>query len=77
MKLLEYLAIKDLSQSDFAKKLSISLTHFNMVVHGKRTPSIYLARRIEEMTNGDVPVYELLDVKIPILEEKKKDCEKT
>ena len=72
MQLLEYLSSKGISQSELARALGISSTHANRLVHKKRIPSIYLARKIEEVTKGEVPVYELLDIKIPKEKETKK-----
>lgn len=63
MQLIEYLSSKGLSQSDLARKLSVSTTHFNLVVHKKRLPSIYLARKIEAFTQGEVSVADLFDIK--------------
>ena len=69
MKLLAYLSEKGISQRALAKKLGVSTNHVNLIAREKRLPSIYLARKIENATEGDVPVYELLDIKIPTLKE--------
>jgi transcriptional regulator with XRE-family HTH domain len=57
-KLYKYLDDNGLKQTFFAKKLKITLSAVNMLALGKSAPSLDLAYRIEELTNGQVTVYD-------------------
>ena len=50
----EYLFRKRISQTDFAKDLGISRNHLGEILRGRRTPSVKLAKKIEELTQGEV-----------------------
>ncbi len=54
MNLDEYLFRKKISQTDFSKELGVSRNHFGEILRGRRTPSVKLAKKIEEFTNGEV-----------------------
>jgi DNA-binding XRE family transcriptional regulator len=54
MDLDEYLFRKRISQTDFAKDLGISRNHLGEILRGRRTPSVKLAKKIEELTQGEV-----------------------
>lgn len=54
MDLDEYLFRKRISQTDFAKDLVISRNHLGEILRGRRTPSVKLAKKIEELTQGEV-----------------------
>jgi transcriptional regulator with XRE-family HTH domain len=54
MDLDEYLFRKRIFQTDFAKELGISRNHLGEMLRGRRSPSIKLAKRIEELTRGEV-----------------------
>ena len=54
MDLDEYLFRKRISQTDFATDLGTSRTHLGEVLRGRRTPSVKLAKKIEELTKGEV-----------------------
>ena len=51
----EYLFRKRVSQTDFAKDLGISRNHLGEILRGRRTPSVKLAKKIEELTQREVP----------------------
>jgi Helix-turn-helix. len=50
----EYLFRKRISQTDFAKDLRISRNHLGEILRGRRTPSVKLAKKIEELTQREV-----------------------
>ena len=54
MLLKEYLKIKDLTQVEFAALVGVSKHLVNKMVHGKRTPSFRLSKRIFKVTQGKV-----------------------
>lgn len=54
MDLDEYLFRKKISQTDFALKLGVSRNHLGEIIRGRRTPSVKLAKKIEELTKGEV-----------------------
>jgi len=54
-----------MNQRAFAKSVKVTQPHINGIIKGTRTPSIYLAKKIENVTEGKVSVVELLDIKIP------------
>jgi transcriptional regulator with XRE-family HTH domain len=56
----EYLFRMKIKQTEFAKKLEVSRVHLGEILRGRRRPSISLAKRIEETTNGKVSKEELL-----------------
>lgn len=54
MDLDEYLFRKRVSQTDFAKELWISRNHLGEILRGRRSPSVKLAKKIEELTKNEV-----------------------
>jgi plasmid maintenance system antidote protein VapI len=60
MEILDYLKLNNLSQMDFAKKLSISKSTVSLLINGQRRPSPKLALRLEEETGGALKKEELL-----------------
>ncbi|MEC7839051.1 MAG: helix-turn-helix transcriptional regulator [Chlamydiota bacterium] len=60
MKLDEYLFRKKLSRIAFAEKIGISRGHLQHILNGSRRPSIPLAKKIEEATDGKVSKEEVL-----------------
>lgn len=46
---------------EFAEKLGISLTYLSRIVNCKQSPSVRLAKRIQEITNGQVKWHEIID----------------
>ncbi len=54
MDLDEYLFRKKISQTDFANELGISRNHLGEILRGRRSPSVKLAKKIEELTKGKV-----------------------
>lgn len=59
-KLKEYLFYKRKSVTDFAKEMEVSRSYMNKIVLGKTKPSKFLAKAIENATNGEVKVEELM-----------------
>jgi len=60
MKINEYLASENLSQVAFSKQVAIGHIYLNALIKGRRKPSAPLALRIQEATQGQVTVLELL-----------------
>lgn len=54
MDLDEYLFRKKISQIEFANELGISRNHLGEILRGRRSPSVKLAKKIEELTKGEV-----------------------
>lgn len=60
MQLAEYLFQHKIKQTEFAKIIGASRVHIGEILRGRRRPSVKLAKRIEELTNGKVPKEGLL-----------------
>lgn len=60
MKLDEYLFRNKLSRTDFAEQLGISRGHLQHILNGSRRPSVPLAKKIQEITEGKVTKEEAL-----------------
>ena len=60
MRLKDYLYMKEMKMSTFAKMMNVSTHHIRMVVHKKYKPSIKLAIKIVDATEGLVSLDELL-----------------
>ena len=60
MKLSDYLKIKEMNHSELAKKLGVTRSYLSQIVYEKNRPSVSLAKKIQEITNGYVTVTELL-----------------
>jgi transcriptional regulator with XRE-family HTH domain len=60
MELREYLFKHRKTQVEMAKQLGVSVNHFSQLVRHKRHPSIALAIKIEELTEGEVTKEELI-----------------
>jgi DNA-binding transcriptional regulator YdaS (Cro superfamily) len=58
-KLFKYLDHHGTSQKWFANKINITPNNLNMILHGRRTPGLKLALKIENATGGLVTVYDL------------------
>lgn len=54
MDLDEYLFRKRISQTQFANELGVSRTHLGEILRGRRSPSVKLSKKIEELTKGEV-----------------------
>ena len=65
MILKEYVEKENVNVCEMARKLEIHHSYLFMIITGKRHPSIHLARRIEDMTEGNVKVDELILRKLP------------
>lgn len=55
-----FLNRKILKKKDLSKRLGISTTHLNNLINGSQAPSLKLAKRIEEVTEGKVSKVEAL-----------------
>jgi transcriptional regulator with XRE-family HTH domain len=62
MKLKSYLSDKNIKHSDFAEKLGVSQVTVTRYVNGKRTPSLGMARRIEDLTKRKVRISDWYDM---------------
>ncbi|MEN8236159.1 MAG: helix-turn-helix transcriptional regulator [Pseudomonadota bacterium] len=60
MELREWLFRNRKTVTDFAKEIGVSRSHLNMISNGKNLPSVQLAKKIEEGTEGKVTIMELL-----------------
>jgi len=60
MNLDEYLFRTKQSRTSFAQKLGISRGHLQHILNGSRRPSVPLAKKIEESTQGKVSKEEML-----------------
>lgn len=63
MKLHTYLLRNNIKQSEFATKLGVSRQYFNGIMNRKRVPSNKLARKIEELTKGNVTLISIISGK--------------
>ena len=55
MVLKEYLDEQRITYREFAEKLGIHVQTVQNIAYGKRRPSLELAVKIEEITNGRIP----------------------
>lgn len=60
MNLREYLDEKRITYREFAEKLGIHLQSLKSIVYGVRRPSLEIAVKIEELTNGQVTPKDLI-----------------
>jgi transcriptional regulator with XRE-family HTH domain len=60
MDLREWLFRKRKSVTDFAKEIGVSRNHINAIVNGRGRPGANLAKQIQNATNGEVTIMELL-----------------
>lgn len=60
MDLDEYLWRNKISRTDFAVQIKISRSHLQQILSRKRNPSVKLAKKIEEITDGKVTKEEVL-----------------
>lgn len=60
MKLRAYLDEKRITYREFAEKLGVHLQSLKSIVYGIRRPSLEIAVRIEELTNGEVAPKDLI-----------------
>lgn len=65
MKLKDFLKKNRWTQRKLAQELGVSEAYITYILNGKNNPSPILAKRIEELTDGAVTVYDLIDVKAP------------
>ena len=65
MKLSEYLKETGLTQENFADLVGVTRPFITNILNGKKSPSIQLAGRIEEVTKGKVSLRDLLNTNAP------------
>ena len=58
MQLYEYLIVKDVSQTAFAKKIGVSQPTLHRYLVGETSPSVITAIQIEKLTGREVKVYD-------------------
>lgn len=61
MRLEEWLRDREISQTDFAKKVGISPSMMSRIIGGSRNASIYLVGKIETLTGGAVGLEDWLN----------------
>ena len=66
MKLEMYLKKNDIPKKDFAKLVGISSTYISLIIHGERNPSVNIACRIIQATQGEVSVNDLFPPESPV-----------
>lgn len=57
-KLKKYLEIRGISSRKFAERLGTSPNNLGNLVNGKSCPSLRMAYRIEQCTNGKITLYD-------------------
>lgn len=77
MKLEEYLKLKKISQQQFADLAGVTFGHIGHILKKRRSPSLMLAKHIEEITNGAVTVYDLIEPQAPSRFKAKKNDKET
>lgn len=65
MKLLDYLKEKKMTQKGFGLRVGVSDAHINLIMKGKKTPSIHLIQRIIRETDGQVTIDDLAHPEAP------------
>lgn len=63
MKLKEYMESRGIAGRRMAKILGVSPSHLNLIINEKRSPSVSLAKKIQEFTEGKISAIELLGLK--------------
>ena len=61
MKLRDYLKKYSFSHRDFAKKVGVSQAHISNIVSGNKGASPSLMKEIEDVTKGEVSMYDLFN----------------
>ena len=59
MWLKDYLESRQLTYKEFAKMIGVHVTTISNYINFKRTPALWVALRIEEMTKGKVTVEDM------------------
>lgn len=65
MRLEEYLRINNISKTDFARSIGMSIAHITNICNGWKNPSIKVIRKIIEATDGQVNVADLFNPEVP------------
>jgi len=65
MKLKDYMKQERLTETKLSADIGISQQHLNRLIRMLSNPSLPLAKKIQEKTNGQVSIEELLNPKLP------------
>ena len=65
MELKEYIDQENLSERALASVIGISQQHLNRLIRKVSNPSLPLAKKIKEVTNGRVTIEEMLNCELP------------
>lgn len=65
MKLKDYMEQKRLTETKFAVDIGITQQHLNRLIRMLSNPSLPLAKKIHEKTNGQVTIEEMLNPNLP------------
>ena len=76
MELRKYLSKKGISQTDFAKNVGVTRARINQIANKRMNPSLTLAKHIEDVTEGAVTVYDLIEIGAPSRFKVKRDEKK-
>lgn len=60
MNLREYLFRNEMTKTEFAKRIGTHRNTLYLIIKGKVNPSLPMAKKIEEVTNGEVQMEDLL-----------------
>ena len=81
MELREYLRYKKLTERQLASFIGISQQHLNRLINKVSNPSLILAKKIQDTTEGMVTIEDLINTELPsrlsIKRKKKKKTENT
>ena len=77
MKLGEYLKKTQITQQKFSEMVGVARPFITQIVGEKRTPSLHLAKRIQEETDGNVTINDLIPPNAPTRLKKRKKTENT
>lgn len=62
MKLIQWLKNNGITQTEFAKKVGVDVSYITHLTKGRRVPSLTTALKIQELTEGAVPVTSWVNV---------------
>jgi len=65
MKLKDYIKKKGLTETEIAAHIGITQQHINQLARMLSNPSLPLAKKIQEKTNGLVTIEEMLNPELP------------
>jgi transcriptional regulator with XRE-family HTH domain len=65
MHLKEYLGFRKINMREFSRRAQVSPSHIHNICSGKKNPSLPLAKRIQQLTDGKVTLDDLFSSKAP------------